>query len=276
MCLRYASSSCSSSSASYSPKLEDILSDSSWHFPTSSGMTIVHCNVQGCLSSHNHVKLDHLRDLLGQHNSPNIFYITKTKLSSKICNSEISIPGYVTHMCNRTRHGGGVAIYSKQSLRPCIISDIESSLEIESIKAFLSNGKASTICCVYRPLSSDASWIHSFYAYISQLTLVTSSCVIVSDLNYDLLKSAFSDELTVSFDLKQLICSPTRITATSATLIDHIYTYNVKSHICGITELHFADHLATFCVIDAHKDKASQRHLVTRFRSFKSLDAQFW
>ena len=139
-----------------------------------------------------------------------------------------------------------------------------------SIKAYLSN----TVCCVYRPLSSNASWIHSFYAYISQLTLVTSSCVIISDLNYDLLKSsAISDELAASFDLKQLICSPTRITTTSATLINYIYTYNVKAHISGLTELHIADHLAKFCVIDAYKDKASQRHLVMQFRSFKGLDA---
>ena len=44
----------------------------------------------------------------------------------------------------------------------------------------------------------------------------------------------------------------------------------------GTSELHFADHSACFCSINVCriKEKISQRHILTRFRSFKQVDGE--
>ena len=109
------------------------------------------------------------------------------------------------------------------------------------------------VCCIYRPPppTTNASWFDAFYEYLSQLTILYSSVCILGDFNVNLLKSTkFCDKLHNSFDLLQTLRSPTKITEKAATLLDHIY---ISKGLCtvqtGFTNLHIADHLATFCCI---------------------------
>ena len=57
---------------------------------------------------------------------------------------------------DRTRKGGGVAIYCKQELRTVMIIYIACKFEIIAIKVYTVCGKAFTICCAYRSPSSTA------------------------------------------------------------------------------------------------------------------------
>ena len=52
------------------------------------------------------------------------------------------------HRRDRIRHGGVSPFTVRNRLRSRIISDIECSLEIVSIKVYLSNGEAYTVYCV--------------------------------------------------------------------------------------------------------------------------------
>ena len=203
------------------------------------------------MTARNHSKLDHHRDLLSRYNAP-VFCITESKLSKYVCVDEINVPGYIIYRYDCNEHGGGVVIFCKDSLRPRKITDIECSLEVLTIKVNLLHGKAYVVCCAYRPPSSKALWLPTFNAYVSQLTILTGNCIITGDFNHDLLKSiAFSDELAESLGLKQHIKTATRVTTTFISLHDHVYIYNVSVHSKVVTELHFADHFATCCVVAA-------------------------
>ena len=136
--------------------------------------------------------------------------------------------------------------------------------------------KSLTIFCAYRPPSSSALWLNVFHAVLSQLSVVYHSVLMLDDFNFDLLKSSeFCDDMYQSWNLKQLICSPTRITNFTSKLIDHIcISESVNVCASGTTNLHLADHHATFCCIDPILNilPTTQRHRTTCHRSFKDLN----
>ena len=73
--------------------------------------------------------------------------------------------------------------------------------------------------------------------------------IIVGDLNINLLSDTlFADTLKAEFHLTQLITEPTRITSSTATLIDHLHT-SQKATIAesGVVNMHISDHCAIFC-----------------------------
>ena len=74
---------------------------------------------------------------------------------------------------------------------------------------------------------------------------------IVGDFNQDLIKfdtDAHSQkliDLTSSHGFVQLVSKPTRITDSSGTLIDHVYSNNIDNTLsCNILTLDLSDHLA--------------------------------
>jgi hypothetical protein len=77
--------------------------------------------------------------------------------------------------------------------------------------------------------------------------------------------------------MKQVITTPTRVTATTATIINHIYVSNSMplAH-SGTIELHIADHYAVFCCIKNNSiisKNDDNKHKTNVFRSFKHLNA---
>ena len=89
----------------------------------------------------------------------------------------------------------------------------------------------------------------------------------MGDMNIDLLKFEVhrrtDDYLNNLFSHGFLpdISKPTRVTNTSATLIDHIYTNDITSAFhSGISIIDVADHLGTFCIFQGKtkKDKPKQ------------------
>ena len=75
------------------------------------------------------------------------------------------------------------------------------------------------------------------------------------------------------FDLSQLVSEPTRVTQTSATIIDHVYTTNVENITeCFISDFLISDDLP-ICVtrkINSRVSKSS--HITTNYRCFKHFD----
>ena len=76
----------------------------------------------------------------------------------------------------------------------------------------------------------------------------------MGDLNLDLVKIGLNSKIDLFMDilygfyLEPLISSPTRITATSATLLDNIFTnVNICTH-SGILISDVSDHLPIFCM----------------------------
>jgi hypothetical protein len=83
---------------------------------------------------------------------------------------------------------------------------------------------------------------------------------VVGDFNIDLdnpsnrsFKNKYIDTLT-SRCLYQHIVTPTRITSTTSTLIDHVISHKTMSLTCSVVEAPFSDHHATFTIVNGDED----------------------
>ena len=117
---------------------------------------------------------------------------------------------------------------------------------------------------------------NSFNDVIEHLNSRALQYYIAGDFNIDLLKymidskiKAYADML-LSNSCNLLIDKPTRITSSSATLIDHIISNNVSSEmISGIGLCDISDHLAIFAIIPAsHKCNKPNKRIIRDMRNF--------
>ena len=87
---------------------------------------------------------------------------------------------------------------------------------------------------LYRNPLEKVEWMEKFSSMMDAASLDASEIILLGDFNIDLLKRQISWlDITSSYNLVQLVNSPTRITASSKTIIDHIYT----THEQNIREL---------------------------------------
>ena len=80
---------------------------------------------------------------------------------------------------------------------------------------------------LYRNPSDSYEWFDNFVQMIDNIhTVKPHADILVLDFNIDLLRPHSSWDSTITLlGLTQLVKSPTRITQTSATLIDHTHTH---------------------------------------------------
>ena len=96
------------------------------------------------------------------------------------------------------------------------------------------NNKSLTFLNIYRsPSNNNISFDNKFEDIIEKLK--TKTCYILGDMNYNLINIDKHAETKLYYDLltaasfKPLITKPTRITETNATLIDHIWTNDLRN-----------------------------------------------
>ena len=102
-----------------------------------------------------------------------------------------------------------------------------------------------------------------------------SNIVLPGDFNIDLLKSQPAWESTTSlFGLHQLINCATRITQTSATLLDHIYiNYEQMVSKVQVSDICISDHCPVVCIWSCKTTrKLAKGHTTIQCRSFKHFN----
>lgn len=166
------------------------------------------------------------------------------------------IPGYNFVSNSRpVKVGGGVGIYLDESCRYNVLQDVtimSDIIECIFVELYIENAKNVLIGCVYRPPSAK------IYEFNSQLCKIFSnkcfaknkSLFVAGDFNINLLELE-SNELICNFlnimmsaGLIPVINKPTRITSTSETLIDNIFT-NCEPSKCSSALIYsdVSDHL---------------------------------
>ena len=103
-----------------------------------------------------------------------------------------------------------------------------------------------------------------------------TNVILLGDFNIDFLKQTpASWELTLSlFNLHQMVSRPTRITPTSSTLLDHIYTNNtlMVSDVM-VVDSGISDHCPIMCTWLSKTPKQKKNsHTSIQFRSFKHFN----
>ena len=111
------------------------------------GITLLHFNAHSLLP-----KIDTLIAECLLHN-PHVVCITETWLDNHISDNELSVPNYKIIRLDRSRHGGGVAIYVDSMFTHSIL--FTGNRDFECVIASLcANNSKFYVCVVYRPPNS--------------------------------------------------------------------------------------------------------------------------
>ena len=261
------------------------LKNYSWDIFKKRGLHIIHLNINSLLP-----KIDEIRHIAKSSNL-SVIGLSETKLDDSVFDAEINIEGYTLIRSDRNRHGGGVACYVKQHLTFDVKYYFSNEIENIFIDIFLPKTKPFTLSFFYRP-PNQYNFLHLIEDDFKKLNPESKELHILGDININTLiddnrsifeirkntplrnslPSVFKQyiEFCSSFSLKQLISSPTRITCSSSTIIDHILTNttNIISQ-SGVIDLGISDHNIIFLIRKMKKIKL-YHHTYIKYRSFKN------
>ena len=153
-----------------------------------------------------------------------VLAIYESKLDDTISDGEICIPGYVIVQKDRSRHGGGVALYTKESLSHSVRADlVPSRLEMLCVEINLLHSSSILVSTWYRSPSVDIDLFDDYIRFVEKCDHTKKQLIILGEMNCDYSKSPHE-----SHTRKQQFLS-TRVTNTSASLIDLIFTNETKN-----------------------------------------------
>jgi hypothetical protein len=187
--------------------------------------------------------------------------------------------GISNHRINK--RGGGVALFIKNDIqyieRPdlTIMSDSIECVHIEIDKKCFATEKPILVCTIYRPPNTDVALFNDMLSkHIRSLNPNKYILYLMGDYNINLLNIE-SHALTLdflnmmySFDIYPLITKPTRVSDSSATLIDNIFCNcitqcNTKN---GIFYTDISDHFPVFVIDTSYTHKVKPK--VISFRDY--------
>nr|CAI5832097.1 unnamed protein product [Callosobruchus analis] len=187
--------------------------------------------------------------------------VTETWLTSDISNDQIKIQNYDCYRCDRSTRGGGVALFVKSCYQCSVIM----------------SGQLPNLEYIWIKIQSR-SVTESISMFDDMLALILpeyNDIVLTGDINIDLLKT--NNAVSQCFDaygLTQVITDPTRVTETTATLIDSLYLK--KPDTClrsGVINADlFSDHGLVFCELSFDHVKTRQKYIT--FRDFTKFDQE--
>ena len=266
------------------------VSNNVWDPFKSRGMHLLHLNVNSLIN-----KIDEIRYIAKASNA-SFIGLTETKLDDTIYDSEISIDDYTVIRNDRNRYRGGVACYIKNSICYNNRNIFSNGIENVFIDILLPRTKPFTVGVFYRPPNNN-DFLKEISKDFSKLLPETNDIFILGDFNINVLcnnKSILetnknvlvSNSTTLSamskqyidfcstFFLKQIIKSPTRVTKSSSTLIDHILTNtNDKISKSGIIDIGLSDHQLIYCTKKNLKVKFyAHKHISCR--SYENYNAE--
>ena len=239
------------------------------------GINIAHLNV--CSLFRN---IDEIRNILTNENI-SILSLSETRLDSSVSEAEICIPGYRSVRLDRNRNGGGILTYIKEDIPFNVKRDLFiDGLELMCVEICLAKQKPFVIVYWYRPPDSNIAIFDKVEALFQSLEFTSKDVIFYGDLNCDLLKDPLSSNakrlqcLAEDFNLKQTVDKPTRVTPTSATLIDVIYSSNPeKLTFCDVIPLSMSDHYMVICSLGKMKTP-TVNHKFAYCRNTKRLNIE--
>ena len=159
-------------------------------------------------------------------------------------------------------------IYIKSSNSFIVSSDLNViNLENLTIKIRKPNSKPFLVTTWYRPPCSATDLFSSCESFIGNLDSLDLEYYLLGDLNCNL-ASPTPDanthrllEISDLYGLKQLINEPTRVTESSSTLIDLIYTNYIDRVGCsGVSHIAISDHSLVYVYRKLPSDLPSKEH----------------
>lgn len=99
-----------------------------------------------------------------------ILAINESKLDDSVTEGEIHIPGYILVRKDRTRYGGGVALYVRENLSYTIRNDlVPVQLEMICVEINLPYNRSFLVGTWYRPPSATIDLFAEFSSFVERL-----------------------------------------------------------------------------------------------------------
>ncbi|XP_024141862.1 transcription factor CP2-like protein 1 isoform X1 [Oryzias melastigma] len=255
-------------------------------------MSYIHFNIRSIYANFNKLK-EYLTSMTYKFK---LVALSETWLD-KDRDEEFEIEGYKQYHINREgKRGGGVALYVDNGLRSKLVKEmsvaIEGVLECVAVEIEMCESRNVIPACIYKAQGSTANQFTDSLEILLDTQNHHKTLLMGGDFNIDFLNpnncrdtSYFLDTLTAR-SLLPVITQPSRITSSSATLIDNIITNNVGAVVqSGLLYNDISDHLPVLTIFDLHPLKTKiQKQLncyrqrteltVNEFR--KSLFQQDW
>ena len=220
--------------------------------------------------------IDEVRIFLAQH-VLDILAINESKLDNVISDNEICITGYTVYRKDRNRIGGGVVMYIRDNFLHSQRNDLTTyDLEMACIEVKLPYNKSFLVATWYRPPSSQIDLFGKWALFLSKCDIENKELIIVGDFDCDVSNPLPNSHtyrlkfLCSLYQLKQFINEPTRVTSTSATLIDLILT-NTPENILQSSVIHLgiSDHSVVYALEKFFLPKLYPKYKVVRnFKNF--------
>ena len=161
-------------------------------------------------------------------NRPSLIFITESWLTENDPLSEYALEGYQQLESKPRKNGtrGGVAFYARYGVDYQII-DYSSELECLIIEATFDEAIIKNFCVVYRPDGVKFTvFLDLFESLLLFLKTLKHDCTLFGDFNIDTLNDDNEKRkyvnLLAAYGYEIQNSSPTRVTTTSSTCIDHV------------------------------------------------------
>ena len=186
-----------------------------------------------------------------------ILAVNETRLDDSVSSSKMSIPGYCLERNDRNRHGGGVALYIRDTINyECLLNhDSHINLEWIAVKVTKRNAKPFIVGKWYRPPGCGIEILNAFVTLLHHLETHDLETNIIGDFNYDISGNPQNHqtknflELCNLYQYSQLIQVPTRVTASSSTLIYLFLTNDpCKFSHHGVSHIGISDHCLIYAI----------------------------
>ena len=236
------------------------------------GIKIVHLNVRSLFN-----KLDQVKESFKNFD---VIIISETWLGPSIPDAAIAIPGYNVVRQDRNhpggKKGGGLCIYISTIFKIEFLDDCFNQVtqDYEPIGVSLKHThiKPFNIIGIYRPPNGNQ---HVFIKHLNEnltnLICVRRESFLIGDVNINYALAESRNKLKLSTlesksNLSQLIQTPTRVTVSTQTIIDWIYTDSINIAHSGTLNINMSDHLPVFLVRKKNRNKIVKHK--TRGRSY--------
>ena len=264
--------------------LDDILRETDFNdpfFDFKNKLIIGHLNSRSL--NKNFIELKHVLD----NTYFDAFAVSETWLTKNTPKSRYFLDNFNIFRSDRiNKRGGGICLYIRShynckkisipnekegvcgGLAEMLWVEISTKVAKIAVGVFYKPPKIPYAC--FEKVFDSLLFIHSKYQHT----------ILLGDFNVNLMvpesleARALNNFVTEPFDLKQLIKTPTRITETSKTLIDHIYVGREQNVLfAGATDAPgISDHHFTYVAYNIKKEKVKPKIIKTR--DFKNFDLE--
>jgi hypothetical protein len=205
-----------------------------------------------------------------------IFGFSETRLNTNIPDVSIQTPGFSVMRRDPVTYGQtGLAVYVHHTVQQFVRRrpDLETK-EVECMWLELKTPRKPPLLIgfVYRNPAATFEWYDDFLSMCDRIC--NTSTLLLGDFNIDMLKPHPAWDSTITLlGLKQLVNSSTRITSTTSTLIDHIYSTKPEAiSNVSVGNLSISDHYPISCTWSAKLPKARKGcHSYITYRTFKKF-----